>query len=125
MTVAGLLVRALVVVLLLGAFALPLADHHAGSRLPEAGFLGPSVDVRLITIHHHGGDGEQASQPAGPAFLPGVLSSLVGAPMLALGLAGSIRLTVVERDEVAPSRILRTPLSAHRAPPTPPPLFAL
>jgi hypothetical protein len=54
-TLIGVVVRAAAVALMTATLLLPIADHHAATRLPEVALqLGhPGADLHRFFVHHH------------------------------------------------------------------------
>src|SRR5689334_21403209 len=135
MALLGLVLRALGVVLLAATVLLPVADHHAASRLPES-FARPE-SVHDLIAHHHAhagapsfGDGRVSlEQP-----LPGAPTAPVVVPGSSFWADGLVVPTAAREDGVsvaAPVIVgwlgatdVAPPPSLDRAPPAPPPIAA-
>jgi len=80
-TLIAVIVRAAAVALMAATLLLPIADHHAVSRLPEVALqLGhPGADLHSLFVHHHARGHRDVAAPAlapdgvrVPAFAPAV-----------------------------------------------------
>lgn len=130
MGLLGLVLRALGVTLLSATVLLPIADHHAASRLPEA--LTRPATVQEAVLHHHGQAHRRASSAApAVAELPALSTVLPGATFWAegAGAPNAAAATTVPAPKLAPlgwlnNRAVLLPPSLDRAPPSPPPLLS-
>jgi hypothetical protein len=77
-TLIGAVVRAAAVALMTATLLLPIADHHAVTRLPEVALqLGhPGADLHSLFVHHHA-----RAHRAVPA--PGLSPDIGGVPAFA------------------------------------------
>jgi hypothetical protein len=125
----SLVMRALGVALLTATVLLPVADHHAATRLPEA--LAQAVSVHDLVTHHHNHRARPGSRErallAPARELPTVLPSATfwaegaGAPTAALGgVELPAWLSPLGR---LPAVAVALPSSVERAPPQPVPLL--
>ena len=124
MGLLGLVVRALGVALLTATILLPIVDHHAASRLPEA--VVKPLSLQDVLTHHHSHAASAAPMRAELPLLSSVLPSTTfwaeggAAPAAALEHVGVF--AELTRLGFAPSVELALPPSFERAPPVPPPL---
>jgi hypothetical protein len=134
MALLGLVLRALGVVLLTATVLLPVADHHAASRLPES-FARPE-SVHDLIAHHHARAGapapgevaahawELAGGPAVPAVLPGSSFWADGLVVPTAAREGGAAVAAPAAVGWLGAADAVLPPSLDRAPPAPPPIAA-
>jgi hypothetical protein len=109
-TLIGLVVRAAAVALMTATLLLPIADHHAASRLPEVALrLGHAgADLHSLFVHHHA---RPHREVPGPTFATDGARVPVFAPAVPLPPESGL----APQAAPAPTLFL-APLPATRAP---------